>query len=556
LIEGYGLTETSPIVSFNPLDKPKIGTVGRPIPDVRVKINQPDQKGVGEILIQGDNVMKAYYKNPKATDQVFKNHWFYSGDLGFLDSAGYLHITGRKKELIILSAGKNISPEAVENHYQMASSYISELCVLAVNDQLVAVIVPNFDQFRREGNVNIHTTLKYDLESASKHYPSYKRITNFVISRANLPRTRLGKLKRHEIAHSYNVLSQQTLLSTQSTSPANLTEEELALIASPLWTIIIKTLLDVKEQPKPIRLTDHLELDLGLNSLNRIEIIATLEKQLPGKLPEAFNTKLFTVKDLIQELNQWQQKQKINLPTTHAEKMTWKQLLDTPPPKSMKKTLDRSADTLSYSFTLAVFHTTRILSKLLFRPTLLGIENLPRHQPFILCANHTSYIDAILLATTIPKWLREHIFFLGYRTYFEMPIIRTLVKATHIIPIDLNTQLTMALQACAYVLNKGYSLCLFPEGRRSIDGKLQSFKPGIGILAKELPHIPIVPAFIQGAYEAWPRARAFPRPHATQITFGTVQTVEQLKQKGQHYGYKNEYETITAGLRDVMIEMA
>jgi len=111
VLEGYGLTETSPVVTFNPLKKRKSGSVGRPLPGAEIKIQNPSETGEGEIALKGPMVMKGYYKNPEATSQVIRDSWFLSGDLGYLDKEGYLFITGRVKEVIVLSSGKNIYPE-------------------------------------------------------------------------------------------------------------------------------------------------------------------------------------------------------------------------------------------------------------------------------------------------------------------------------------------------------------------------------------------------------------------------------------------------------------
>ena len=206
ILEGYGLTETSPVVTFNPLKRVRIGSVGPPIPEVKIKINNPNRANIGEILIQGPNVMKGYYKKPKETLEVLKEGWFYSGDLGFIDKKGYLHLTGRSKEIIVLSSGKNIYPEEIENHY-LKSPYIKEMCVLETTSaglsSLYAVVFPNVDYFRKTREINIQGKIRWILENLSKELPSYKRIMGFAIAKEELPKTRLGKLKRYEIKAGY-----------------------------------------------------------------------------------------------------------------------------------------------------------------------------------------------------------------------------------------------------------------------------------------------------------------------------------------------------------------
>ena len=130
LLEGYGLTETSPLVTFNTPTAKKIGSVGKAVFGVSINILDPDAKGVGEVVIKGPNVMAGYYNMPDQTEAVIKEGWFYTGDIGYIDKKGFLFLLGRKKELIVLSSGKNINPEDVEKQYNQ-SPFIKECCVLS-----------------------------------------------------------------------------------------------------------------------------------------------------------------------------------------------------------------------------------------------------------------------------------------------------------------------------------------------------------------------------------------------------------------------------------------
>jgi long-chain acyl-CoA synthetase len=111
ILQGYGLTESSPVLSVSPLEKPNVKSVGVAIPDVEIKIDDPDENGIGEIIARGPNIMLGYYKNKQATDEVLKDGWLYTGDLGYMDDEGYVYITGRKKSLIVTQTGKNIQPD-------------------------------------------------------------------------------------------------------------------------------------------------------------------------------------------------------------------------------------------------------------------------------------------------------------------------------------------------------------------------------------------------------------------------------------------------------------
>jgi long-chain acyl-CoA synthetase len=200
MIEGYGLSETAPAVCFNPPGRMRPGSVGVPLPGVEVRIVNPDADGVGEIAIRGPNVMQGYYRNPAATAEVMRDGWFLSGDLGYLGAQGYLTITGRAKEVIVLSSGKNIYPEEVEEQY-LKSPYIKEICLVpqaadrgrATVEGLLALVLPDLGYFRAQGMTNIFETIRWDMENVGRDLPPFKRPTGLVIVKEEFPRTRLGR---------------------------------------------------------------------------------------------------------------------------------------------------------------------------------------------------------------------------------------------------------------------------------------------------------------------------------------------------------------------------
>ena len=169
VLEGYGLTETAPVVTFNSPEAHRPGSVGRPLDGVEVRILNPGADGIGEVLIRGDNVMPGYFQNEAATREVLKDGWFHSGDLGHLDGDGYLYIQGRIKDIIVLASGKNVSAEEVGQHYLQAPS-IKEIFVTTdlPAEKLVAVVVPDLDFFRKIGETDIHDKVKWDLELLSR----------------------------------------------------------------------------------------------------------------------------------------------------------------------------------------------------------------------------------------------------------------------------------------------------------------------------------------------------------------------------------------------------
>ena len=210
-IEGYGLTETAPVLSLNPLDRPRAGTVGKPIPGVEVVILDADSEGAGEIAAKGPNIMKGYFNNPEATQSVFKDGWFLTGDLGVIDAEGYVTITGRKKSLIVNREGKNIHPEEVE-HQVCKSPYIREAIALGyreadekVGEHVGVIVVPDQDALdalaQREKKTlsesEIGTLIRGEVKKYSAEIAEYKRPRRIQIRWEELDKTSTGKVKRY-----------------------------------------------------------------------------------------------------------------------------------------------------------------------------------------------------------------------------------------------------------------------------------------------------------------------------------------------------------------------
>lgn len=217
LMQGYGLTETSPVVSVNPQNAIKHRSIGVPIEGIKVEIDSPNENGEGELKIKGPIVMKGYYNNPKATDEVIRDGWFYTGDIGYKDKDGYLYISGRKKSIIVTEAGKNVYPEEIEEKL-LENENIEEALVIPVinksngREEVGAIIYPNpqliesiitknlpEDEVDRE----IKAIIKKDINKVSEHMADYKRIKHFEIIYEEFPKTTTKKIKRYLFVNKY-----------------------------------------------------------------------------------------------------------------------------------------------------------------------------------------------------------------------------------------------------------------------------------------------------------------------------------------------------------------
>jgi len=480
IVEGYGLTETSPIVSFNPPERIKLGSVGKPIKGVQVKIQD------GEILVKGDNVMKGYYKKPEKTAEVIKNGWLYTGDLGYIDSEGYLFVTGRKKDIIVLPTGKNINPEEIELKLLKISDLIKEVAVTIKDGQLFAVVYPDFQKISQLGILNIEETIKWNvIDKYNLSVPDYKRIYRFKIVKRELPKTRLGKIRRFLL---------DKFLEEEKASIRTVKEPDLEEYR------IIKDYLS-KVSKKEIYPDSHIELDLGLDSLEKVELQAFIEKTFGVEITDQQLSQFQTVEALSRFISE--KKRKIEF-----EEINWKKLFE----KRVKTDIKETKLPI-----LILKKITKPVFKIYFSLDIKGLKNLPEGN-FIIAPNHQSLLDGFFLIASLPDNVLLDTYFLSEEVYFRSPLRKFIARHFHILTVNINKDLKLSLQKTATLLKKGKNVVIFPEGARTRDGKLLPFKKSFAILSKEL-NIPVVPVAIKGAYNVFPIGSKFPKPGKVSISF-------------------------------------
>ncbi|MCM8782253.1 MAG: 1-acyl-sn-glycerol-3-phosphate acyltransferase, partial [Candidatus Omnitrophica bacterium] len=387
---------------------------------------------------------------------------------------------------------------------------------------------------------------------------------SFIITKEDLPRTRLGKIKRYEVEKSYKVRFEWEKLTrvpgvilpegTQAAGEAAAEKsapEDLKILNSEIGKKAIGFLAEEKGIKRVISPNDHLELDLGIDSLGRVELAVGLEKIFNIEIPEEYMAKIFTVKDLILGLNELILKKIIpnEVLSSIPDEATWKVILTREPKERIKGKIDLSPNAFSKCVTLLGIIFLRVIFKVFFRIKSGGTNDIPKSGPFILCPNHSSYLDAFVVAASVPYMCELNLFFLGFREYFIQPVIRNMVKLMRVVPVDPAAELINALQVLSFIIKNKKSLCIFPEGQRSIDGNIKEFKKGIGILAKELS-VPLIPVYIEGTFNAWPRGKGFPRPYPIKIIFGKPFDNKRLLEVGKAIGAKDDYEAIAVGLRE------
>jgi Long-chain acyl-CoA synthetases (AMP-forming) len=280
VIEGYGLTETSPIISFTRPKQIKHGSCGHIIPMSTVKFTED-----GELLVKGENVFQGYYNKPEQTAEAFtEDGYFKTGDIGSIDSEGFLTITGRTKEMIVLSNGKNINPMDIETELmKLSNGVIEEVAVLEHDNILKAIILPNFKKIAEMKIQNINETIKWSIiDTYNAHAPKYKKILSLKLVKEELPKTRLGKLRRFKL---------KEIINDENIERKNVVEPNFEE-----YRILKRYLHEATN--KNIYPDNHIELDLGFDSLEMVELDAFITQNFGIVVDEAIFSNNATVEKL------------------------------------------------------------------------------------------------------------------------------------------------------------------------------------------------------------------------------------------------------------------
>ncbi|MGQ0665432.1 MAG: AMP-binding protein [Nitrospiraceae bacterium] len=548
LLEGYGLTETSPVVTFTSPTRMKAGSVGLPIPGVAVRVVNPDASGIGEVVVAGPNVMRGYDANPQATAQAIRDGWFYTGDLGYLDRDGYLFLTGRAKELIVTAGGKNIVPEELEALYQRSPA-VGEICIVGVaragegGAALHAVVLPDFEYVKTLKIVDVRQLIKTELTRIGLTLPSYQRMSGLTIVRAPLPRTRLEKLQRHRVAAMIKTAEE----AAEPASPPSAADR--ALMDTEVAHRIVRVLQPFVAKERVIVPSDHLDLDLGFDSLRRVELVSALEQSF-GRLPDALAHEVMTIGDLIERVSGATRAE----PGRGEGAQSWSDILRAEPPGELRDAVLRPQarrHRLLGSCMRILFRLGFVAG---FRLRITGSDHLNQEGPCLLAANHTSVLDPFVILAAVPGGMFSRLYSIGWQAFFRGPLLQWVARVGRVIPVGLEASLVPALQAAALVLRQGQNLLVFPEGQRSVDGALDVFRPGIGILACEF-RVPVIPIRIDGTFQAMPVGTRWPHCHSILLSVGpplrvTQELIDQWRSQG-----RDPYQAATEAIREAVVAL-
>ena len=508
VVQGYGLTETAPIVTLNHPFHASRGAVGKPIAGVEVRIAAD-----GEILVKGENVTTGYFNAPEETRASFKDGWFHTGDIGEMDDKGQLHIRGRKKEMIVTPEGLNVFPEDVERVLNDVPGVVESAVIGAslpgstaerVQAVLVAAPGTDLDDVVRQANARLQDHQKIRAAAA---WPG-----------AELPRTEgTRKLKRREL--------RQWLTDSRSESPKPSTGRRgtagpsvASVIArfAPGRTIEASTTID----------------ELGLSSLERVELMMALEESLQCTIDESRFSAATTVADLeaITQPLTGEAAAAVQVQQDAIEFPSWNR-------SAAFRALRRA------SLPTWILPLMRPFVKLEVR----GLEHLSNISgPVIFAANHQSHFDtpAILMALP-PRW-RYRVAPAMAKEFFKAHFYPAQFGRKAWLTNSLNYYLASAFfnafplpqresgtrQTLRYIgdlFAEGFSLLIFPEGKRTDAGEINRFQPGIGMIASRLD-VPVVPVRLYGLDKVLHQTWKFPVRGSARVTFGAP-----ISLKGNEY---------------------
>ena len=467
LLEGYGMTEMAPIIAFTRPGDYICGCAGLPLPSVDCKIVN------GELCCKGDNLMKGYYNRPEETAQVIDaDGYLHTGDLAHLDEKGRVYLTGRTKEIIVLSNGKNVQPNEIEYKLEKYENRVKEAAVIQNGDMLMGIIVPNETWARNLSDEEVEIALKKEvIEPYNLTVTNYKKLMSIYVYRGDLPRTKLDKLQRFKLK---DIVEGKKQAEKQETVREELTNEMR----------ILKEYIE-SEKKVEVHADDHLETDLAFDSLDKVGLQGFIEQTFGVDIQPEMMTTLRSIAE------------KVEQGKTHVDvsKIDWHEML-----LANNSSLELPSTSLFYPL-----HAKMLKSflKVNNRLKIVGEKNVPKNGPIIIAPNHQSFLDGGIVAAGLScKTLRNSYFF-ATEEHVKHPVVKYMAKRNNVILME-RRNLKNSILKLSEVLKKGKNVIIFPEGSRSYDGEMVPFKKTFAILSKEL-NVPVLPVCIRGAYDVLPR---------------------------------------------------
>lgn len=496
ICEGYGLSEAGPVVSVNPPDVLRAGSVGQPLPGQEVRIEGGEQ---GEVLVRGANVTPGYLNRPDLTAVAIADGWLRTGDRGYLDGDGFLYITGHSDHIILTGVGKNVYAEEVEAHY-WGLPHVAELGVVGIrSDRTQGEEIHGALVLRSEDGgeqlVGRQGEVRERLKLLARLLPTYARIQHLHFRSRSLPRDHEGTLDRTALGGELALTLTQGLES-EAGGPAldRFLCQQAGRIAGLSRTEVAAHF--------------NVPIDTFLDSLMTIEFRACLQERLQIAVPaiDRGRQSLRDLADGMQSLPGVQLEQEDLEAGQERPGQFWNRLL------AGERAHPVTARSLGRRVIQSAFWTPgRTILRSFYKFSASGVEHLPQDRPYLIVANYASYLDvpAVYMA------VRRHVDVLNFSassSYFRQSRATAwfMRKVINAIPLDSSDECAACLDRIGALLGPRRPLLVFPEGGRSPSEQLQPFKSGVGLLALELD-VPIVPLHITGTLGRWGRHQSTAR---------------------------------------------
>jgi len=490
ILEGYGLTEASPVLTVTrPEHGLLMGSVGRPLPGVEVRISDPDSSGVGEVIARGPNVMLGYYSDENATRNALVERWLYTGDLGKLDDDGNLFLVGRSKEIIVDTNGKNVYPDELEEIYSN-SPYVKELSIVGLADGIgekVACLVVADDEYDITlSRAELRRRVEEHFREVSAGLPYYKRVKVLHFTDIELPRTATRKVKRGEVVTLLQALESDL-------KPDSGALKEQSTDSESRWLIGIVASVSNRTREE-ISLNSRLA-DLGFDSLMFVELATAIENS-GGSLtaPERLN-EVQDLRELASVVSRLPGAARASAAAASARSESRRaEEREISVPSFVRVAGNKAGDVLQKVFYDRFLDTHYE-----------GQANIPAHTNFIVAANHTSHLDMGLTKMALGEAGKDMVVLAAADYFFDTRYKRAVMENfTNLVPMERSGSLRQSLRHAHSFLERGYNALIFPEGTRSLTGDIAEFKPVIGYLALHAG-VGILPIYLHGTHEAMPK---------------------------------------------------
>ena len=450
VLQGYGATEASPVISNHTMDERRPDSTGRPLPNVRVRIS--DQ---GEILVKGENVTPGYYNAPEETAKAFEDGWYRTGDLGYFDDEGFLHIQGRVKDMIVLSSGQNVYPQDVQS-------------VLVKHPNVVDAVVVGLP---RGASVEVHAALVLDdpdaarqaVDWANAQLAEQQRVRGFTVwPDEDFPRTHTLKVKNQVVIDTILRGSQQPAASAPrpAAKPPGGTRGLLHIVAEV-----------ARMQPEDIAETASLGNDLDLDSLGRVELLSAVEAELGVYLDESQVAPETTVSQLAALVDEGSRRPPVVKFPVWGMRL-WARMAR----GLLQQGLVFPLMTLAYGLRVS------------------GRENLSGLTgPVLFASNHHLGLDNPLILKAVTRRWRRHLAIAAAAELWQNPawwVLNPLLGNGF--PIAREGPVRPSLENLGRIIDRGWSVLVYPEGVLTVGGPMQPFMQGAGLIAVE-GRIPVVP---------------------------------------------------------------